>query len=794
MKNKLLTLTLIYFSLISFSFSQEFIFKTKKIEIIENGKLIYATNGKVISGDGDLEINGDEFKYDKNKNILNIYGNGSILKKSQSLEIFFNSAVIDQNEFIIQANKDVKIYDKKNNLEIDSESIFYDQNQNYIKSETKTKIKDNYQNYYLVDKFSYEINNNLVKVENLIFRDSQNNKVKTSLAYINTNTNRLFGKDISVDLNNNILKNNNEPRLKGNSIINDNEFAEINKGIFTTCKRRDGCPPWQLSADKIQHDKKKKVINYENAVLRVYDLPVMYFPKFFHPDPTVKRQSGFLVPSFNNSINSSSYLNTPYFFAIAENKDFTFSPRFYADNKFLFQTEYRQANLKSNLTTDFSFFKENNKNLNNHFFYKFDKILNLKNFEESQLNLKLQQVSDQTYIKKNKIESKLFDGEDILENSFNLSLYSSDFSVDIETTAYEDLSKNKSDKYEFIFPKIDLVKKIQNKTSLNGDFSFESKNLIRNYNTNIFENSNINDLLFTSYPKITKMGFYNNYEFKIKNSNTHGKKSENFKNKENLYVSGLLQLNSSLPLINEKKNYKQILKPKLSFKIAPNHTKDYKTDETNIDVSNLFSLNRINRNDTIEGGLSLAYGTDYFVLSQKDNRELFGFKVGNNLRLDENHDLTYLNQIGQKTSNFFTETSFNPNNFFNMKYKSSIKNNLSEISNESLLTEFKFKNFITSFDYLNENNTSQKNSYLANTTSYNLDNFNSLIFSTREDKTSDLTEFYKLIYQYKNDCLAASIEYSKDYYNDRDLKTEESVFFKLSIIPFGETSSPNLKK
>ena len=43
-------------------------------------------------------------------------------------------------------------------------------------------------------------------------------------------------------------------------------------------------------------------------------------------------------------------------------------------------------------------------------------------------------------------------------------------------------------------------------------------------------------------------------------------------------------------------------------------------------------------------------------------------------------------------------------------------------------------------------------------------------------------------------CLAASIEYSKDYYNDRDLKTEESIFFKLSIIPFGESSSPNLKK
>ena len=49
------------------------------------------------------------------------------------------------------------------------------------------------------------------------------------------------------------------------------------------------------------------------------------------------------------------------------------------------------------------------------------------------------------------------------------------------------------------------------------------------------------------------------------------------------------------------------------------------------------------------------------------------------------------------------------------------------------------------------------------------------------------------MYQYKNDCLAAAIEYNKDYYSDRELKPTESIFFKLTIIPFGQTNSPNLK-
>ena len=46
-------------------------------------------------------------------------------------------------------------------------------------------------------------------------------------------------------------------------------------------------------AKKIEHDKDKKQINYENAVLNIYNIPVLYFPKFFHPDPTVDRQTGF---------------------------------------------------------------------------------------------------------------------------------------------------------------------------------------------------------------------------------------------------------------------------------------------------------------------------------------------------------------------------------------------------------------------------------------------------------------------------------------------------------------------
>ena len=378
-----------------------------------------------------------------------------------------------------------------------------------------------------------------------------------------------------------------------------------------------------------------------------------------------------------------------------------------------------------------------------------------------------------------------------MENSLGLNLYSNDLSISFNTNIYEDLNKTKNDRYEYILPRIDLVKNINNLTKLNGNLSIKSQALVRHYNTNVFERTNTNDLLFKSFPKITSRGFYNNYEFLLKNFNTKNENSS-YKNNENISLSSIFQFNSSLPLIKENENYQKILRPKMSLKLAPPHTKDGRNNESKIDLSNIYSLNRLT-DSTTEGGLSITYGSDYSIFSNKKSSEILNFKVANNIRFEENDDLSNSNQMGEKTSNIFSEVVLTPNDYFNIKYNNSLRNNLREVSSENLVTEFKINNFITTFDYLNENNTLSKNSYLTNKSTLSLDNFNSLTFSTRENKTTDLTEYYNFMYQYKNDCLAASIEYNKDYYSDRELKPTESIFFKLTIIPFSETSSPNLK-
>ena len=792
MKNKFIFF-LLYLFLSEIAFADQFIFETSKIEILNDGKKIKAEDGKAISQDQNLEIVAKNFEYQKDIDIL--YAEfGYALVNSKQLRIKFDEIKYDQKKSIIIAKKNVKINEIKKNILIETDSIFFNVKDNIISSSSNSKFKDNFNNSITTTNFNYNLKEGDLRVENAELKDFNNNIFLIKKAYLNTTSNKLLGKDISINLNNENFNIDNEPRLKGRSLTSKGNLTEISKGVFTTCKIRDGCPPWEISAEKIQHDSEKRIINYKNAWLKIYDVPVMYFPKFFHPDPTVKRRSGFLVPTIKNTANSNNYLSIPYFSAISLNKDITFTPRFYTDDKFLVQSEYRQVNKDSKHISDFSFFSQNSKSSKNHFFYDYRKNLNFSYFEESNLDIKIEKTSNDTYLKSNKLISSLINDYNVLKNNLRLNLYSDDLSIKSEFTIYENLDKNSSDRYEFILPRFDISKKFKNQTRLEGNFTFNSNNLIRNYETNIFEKYNINNLIFNSDPLISKKGFNNNYNFVIKNVNSDTQNSSSFKEDENFYLSGLFQFNSSLPLIKEINAYKKILKPKISLKISPENTKDLSSDNDHrIDVNNIFNLDRLSVGDTVEGGLSLAYGSDYTIFDNVKNREVFSLKLANNLRLNENKDLPQNNQLGEKTSNFFSEISYSPSRFLTTKYNLSTKNNLTDINYESFKATISLNNFVTTFDYLNENNSSNENSYLLNTTRFALNKKNNLIFSTRENKSSNLTEYYNLIYQYKIDCLAASIEYNKDYYDDRDVKPEESIFFKLTIIPFGESSTPNLK-
>ena len=794
MKNKYFFIILcLLLHAINSALADEIIFESKDINILDNGNRIISNQGVARSLDHGLTIKADNFDYNKNASILVATKDAIATLAEKNLAINADKLIYNKNLSTLDAIGNVKIYNSVNGISIISNKILYDINKNKIESISRSEIKDKLGNLFLSENFIYTLNDNLIKFDDLKFIDVEKNISQINKAFVNVESKKLIGKDISIDFNNKSFNKNNEPRLKGNSVIVESGNTLFTKGVFTTCKKNDDCPPWELSAKEIKHDKKKKTIYYKDAWLKIYDKPVFYFPKFFHPDFTVKRQSGFLMPSFKSSSNIGTSFNLPYYHVISDNKDFTIRPRFYADEKLLIQSEYRQVNSNSNHSIDYSFFNGKNESNKSHFFLNTYKELNFSYFEDSQLDIKLEQVTNDSYLKVYDMKSPIINSSSSLESSIKIEASKENLSLDLDFQIFESLAVDKkSDKYEYILPNYNLIKEFREIDQFSGIFSLNSTGSLTNYNTNVSEKIMINDFYFKSHPKFNGNGIESKYNFLVKNTNTNSENSLKYEKNSNHDVTTLVEYNSTYPLKKITQDYSNIIKPKISLRYSPNNSKNLRNEERRIDTNNIFSLNRVTTNDTIEGGASLTYGTQ-FLKTDLMGKDLLDMSIANVIRLEENKNISINSSLGKKMSDVFGSINFSPNHILTTGYDFSINNNFVDKNYEIFKGEIKINNFVTEFDYLNENNTLGKSSFLSHKTSYNIDSSNSLSFKTRENKTTKITEFYNLIYQYRNDCLIAAIEYNKDYYTDKNLKPSEDIFLKLTIIPFGQTTSPNLR-
>ncbi len=145
--------------------------------------------------------------------------------------------------------------------------------------------------------------------------------------------------------------------------------------------------------------------------------------------------------------------------------------------------------------------------------------------------------------------------------------------------------------------------------------------------------------------------------------------------------------------------------------------------------------------------------------------------------------------LGNNSSEIVGKFEINPVDSLNVSYDFSLDNNLDRSNYDYLQANFNVNNFVTSFKFLEEKNIIGNESFAETKITYNFQNNNSLSFATRENKKTNITEFYNLIYQYRNDCLEAAIEYNKDYYADANTEPEEQLFFSISIKPFGSAST-----
>jgi LPS-assembly protein len=853
--------------------NESFIFDVTEIEILENGNQINGYKGGTATSEDGTTITAEKFFFNKLTNILEVTGDVNYLyilnyiiitsdkaiylKNDEKIYTTGNSKAVNENNTITASSleydkiknifkakknavandlekettiyadeitylkNDDKVFTKgktkaliENKYKFYSEDVSYFRNLGDLISQKESSVEDDNGNIYKVKNFKYNISKEILKGKEVqVLAKVEENKMDQyffSEGFFNFKEKSHLAKETKIKTHKDVFGDKNQdPRMYGSSSFSNKDKTVVNNGIFTSCKLNDNCPPWSIKAEKITHDKIKKDMIYRNAILKIYDVPILYFPKFFHPDPSVKRRSGFLQPQFNNSEILGSSLYVPYFKTLGPDKDVTIKPTFFEKitkfekEKYILQSEFRKKGENSALITDFAFLRDytslaDNKTKNvNHLFLNYTNDLQNPSYLESKFEAQIEKVTNDTYLKV--FQNNLFDtpvmpdSQSTLNSNLKLYLEKDDLNLTTGIEIYENLGVKHSDRYQYTLPYYDFSKNLTpliENNNLTGFLNFYSTGTNKLSNTNNLRSTVVNNINYSSNDYISKLGFKNNFQLYFKNLNAVGKNDSIYTSNAQIDGMSILKIDTSYPLLRSQNTIKESLTPKISFRLNPGNNMDnYSGTSRNINAGNIYDINRLGLSNDFEAGKSLTLGLDY-KFDQLENNELedtkdkyLELKLATVFRDQNENNIPTSSTINRKNSDLFASINNQLFENISLTYDFSLDNDFKTINSNAIETKISINNFITTFNFIEQRNEIGSTHLLSNITEYQVNENTSLKFSTRRNKEINLTEYYDLSYEYKNDCLTAALRFNKSFYQDNDLKPTEDLFFSITLIP-----------
>ena len=663
--------------------------------------------------------------------IITIFLVNNAISNENDNEIIINAdeILILDNGNKIKASGDIKI--KTSEFDSTSNNSTYNKELNQIKSSGNIIIKDNLNNYYYFDYLTTDKNFETALGSNVKVRTSDNA--------------RIVGKSFS--------------RQKSN-------FNQINNASYTPCLSENylikNCPGWKLDAKKVIHDTEKKTIYYENTVLSILNIPILYTPFFSHPDPSVKKKSGILMPSITSDNSLGTSISLPLFYNIASNYDVTFTPTIqtkaddYYSLNYRHLTENHMFNLESSISSN-----ESNTGTKNHIFIDG----NVKN-PYGKFEYKIQTSNNDTYLRKNQINDLT-----ILRSGLSFTKEMQNSYLDFKSHSYKHLNNIPNQKWEYIYPSINYNVYNYNDPFLNKNW--EVKNAFLNYRDidKNYKQEISSEIISNNTIVLKNVGL--RFENVLQNRVIYYNDTENDFNQVRVFPQ--LSSKISFPLIKNDSKKSQILEPVLMPIIAPYN--NYRNDQ-NVSNSNIFSLNRETSLSQWESGPRLNYGLNWLV--SYDDLAI-NTNVGQSLKLNKES-----NESKEEKSDYFITNIIDFKSFGYIKTDLTIDSENIYLKDNNINTSINIGNIKFGFDYDYESNNRIKTSeQISIGTKVNLRKDINLIASIRKDLMKEKSIGNALGLHYENDCLAINFDYFKDFTAVGDIKDSHGFSFTITLKPFG---------
>ena len=274
----------------------------------------------------------------------------------------------------------------------------------------------------------------------------------------------------------------------------------------------------------------------------------------------------------------------------------------------------------------------------------------------------------------------------------------------------------------------------------------------------------------------------------IKNVNYETKNVKEYKKDPTSEVFGALGYLTEIDLFKRtNNNFDHFLRPKMLLRYAPGHMRK---EDSNMRLTylNAFDLDRLSSYNNFESGLSTTLGFDYKIKSK--NKEI-NFSAAQVVSEKENLNMPSSSSIDQRFSDVVGENNFKINDNFEINYNYALDQNYKNLNYNEIETKFTFNPIKFDLNYLQEKEHIGNQEYFKASFEYNKNDNSLFSVETKRNLITNSAEYYNLSYEYLNDCLKAGLVYRREFYNDSELEPENSLMFKITLIPFGDINSPS---
>ena len=593
----------------------------------------------------------------------------------------------------------------------------------------------------------------------------------------------------------------------------DANIVELRNAVYSPC---DLCPEepsnpplWQVKAVKVVHDRKRQTLEYTDSWLELWGIPIAYTPYFSHPDPTVKRRSGFLTPSIGGSSDLGLVVRVPYFFDIAPNRDVTVTPIYTAESGPALAGEYRHRLMDGELEARTSF--TNNESdgfgtekgsfgIRGHMAAKGRFDLD----DTWRTGFDINRATDDTYIRRYGFNSDITLNDS--NNSLTTHLFTEGFRrrnyLAVNAYAFQGLNQgDDAGDTPLVLPMIEF-NHVGEPDRFGGRSSLDA-NFLALTRTGGSDTQRLSLNGGWRVPFLGPGGGAYTLSTSLRGDAYHvdslvrGGRDTTFSG-----FSGRIRPEASLewrqPLMRrENDSVYQLVEPSASLIVSPyGGNSDKIPNEDSLDVefdeNNLLRANRFPGLDRIEGGPRLNYGLKWGVFGAKGGNS--AVSLGQSYRIRADSTFAEGSGLEDNFSDIVGKVNISPSSNLDLLYRTRLnKENLEPRRNEVSLTvgrpALSFQGNYAFFD-------SQEGSEFAGReelalllrsrlTRYWRGSLSSLTDLNRDGGLRSI----RMNLTYENECFQFSSDISRTFFEDRDLKRTDAIFFRVLFKTLGEVKS-----